>query len=191
MDNPSFYRKRVGKLDFLTNTSPNLSFSVQNLSQFMQAPHVAHYQVLLHVLRYLKRQSDLAILLHKNSDLTLEAYCDSDWAACSLTRRSVSGYVIFLGNSLISWKFKKEGIISLSLAEVEYKSIRQVVAKLPWLSRLLSELTVSSITPIPTKCDNQATIYIVKNSIVTPPTLTGLGPLVLQVSENKHTEFPL
>jgi len=164
-DNPSLYRKGVGKLNFLTHTRPDLAFAVQHLSQFMQAPRVPHYNALLHVLRYIRGQPDLGVLLHKDADCTLQAYCDSDWAACPHTRRSVSGYVVFLGASLISWKSKKQGTVSLSSAEAEYRSLRRVVAELAWLSRLLNELTITSVCPIPVKCDNQAAIYIAKNPV--------------------------
>ena len=164
-DNPSLYRKGVGKLNFLTHTRPDLAFAVQHLSQFMQASRVPHYNALLHVLRYIRGQPDLGVLLHKDADCTLQAYCDSDWAACPHTRRSVSGYVVFLGASLISWKSKKQGTVSLSSAEAEYRSLRRVVAELAWLSRLLNELTITSVCPIPMKCDNQAAIYIAKNPV--------------------------
>ena len=164
-DNPSLYRKGVGKLNFLTNTRPDLAFAVQHLSQFMQAPRVPHYNALLHVLRYIKGQPDLGVLLDNNADYTLQAYCASDWTACPHTRRSVSGYVVFLGDSLISWKSKKQGTVSLSSAEAEYRSLRRVVAELSWLSRLLNELTISSVCPIPVRCDNQAAIYIAKNPV--------------------------
>jgi len=43
--------------------------------------------------------------------------------------------------------------------------MRRLVARLAWLSRLLTELTVDRITPIPLKCDNQAAIYIAKNPV--------------------------
>jgi len=95
----------------------------------------------------------------------LLAYCDADWAACSHTRKPVSGFVIFLGNTLISWKYKKQVTVSLSSAEAEYRSLRRVTAELAWLSRLLAELTMTSITPIPVKCDNLAAIYIAKNPV--------------------------
>ena len=55
--------------------------------------------------------------------------------------------------------------MSLSSAEAEYRSMRRLVAELAWLSRLLSELTVLGITPIPLKCDNQAALYIAKNPV--------------------------
>ena len=70
-ENPSLYRKIVGKLNFLANTRPDLAFAVQYLSQFMQQPRVPHFQAVQHVLRYLKGQPDLGILLSKDSQYTL------------------------------------------------------------------------------------------------------------------------
>jgi len=66
---------------------------------------------------------------------------------------------------LISWKSKTQVTVSLSSAEAKYKSLRRLTAELAWLSRLLSELTLTSITPIPVQCDNLAAIYIAKNPV--------------------------
>ena len=55
--------------------------------------------------------------------------------------------------------------MSLSSAEADYRSIRRLVAELAWLNRLLHELTITDVTPIPVKCDNQAAIYIAHNPI--------------------------
>jgi len=119
----------------------------------------------LHVLQYLRNEPALGIMLNNSPTFDLLAYCDADWATCSHNCKSVSGFVIFLGNTLISRKSNKQVIVSLSSAEAEYRSLRCLTAGLAWLSRLLSELTLISITPIPVKCDNLAAIYIAKNPV--------------------------
>lgn len=161
----SSYRRLVGKLNFLTNTRPDISFAVQHLSQFMASPRQPHWEAALHVLRYLKHNPGQGLFYNSSSNFNLAAYCDADWAACSHTRKSVSGFVIFIGDSLISWKSKKQHTVSLSSAEAEYRSLRRITAELAWLSRLLTELEVPDITPIPIKCDNQAAIHIAKNPV--------------------------
>jgi len=159
------YRKLVGKLNYLTNTRPDIAFSVQYLSQFLQAPTKSQWTATLHTLRYIKRDPSQGLFFNNSHDFNLTAYCDSDWAQCPCTRRSVSGYFIMLGGSPLSWKSKKQPTIALSSAEAEYRSMRTVTAELSWLTRLLSELQAPSILPVPLKCDSQAAIYIAKNPV--------------------------
>nr|XP_034574663.1 uncharacterized mitochondrial protein AtMg00810-like [Setaria viridis] len=61
--------------------------------------------------------------------LDLVVYSDVDWAGCPATRKSTSGYVVFLGDNLISWSSKRQSTISHSSAEVEYRTIANAVAK--------------------------------------------------------------
>ncbi|KAK2986285.1 hypothetical protein RJ640_021854 [Escallonia rubra] len=77
----------------------------------------------LQVLRYVKGAPGQGILLPANSSLTLRAYCDADWAGCPSTQRSTAGYIIFLGSSPISWRSKKQSIVSCSSAEAEYRAM--------------------------------------------------------------------
>lgn len=75
---PSTYRKLVGKLNYLTNTRPNLAFTVQFLSQFMQKPSEDHLKAALHTIRYLQGTPDLGILLNSSQDFKLLGFSDSD-----------------------------------------------------------------------------------------------------------------
>ncbi|XP_057526256.1 uncharacterized mitochondrial protein AtMg00810-like [Amaranthus tricolor] len=87
---PESYRRLVGRLIYLAVTRPDLAYSVHILSQFMQAPRVEHWEAALRVVRYLKGTAGRGILLSADYDLTLEGWCDSDWAACPITRRSLT-----------------------------------------------------------------------------------------------------
>lgn len=60
----------------------------------------------------------------------LTGFCDFDWASFPNTRRSITSYVVKLGDNLMSWKSKKQQIVSISSVEAEYKSMVAVVAEL-------------------------------------------------------------
>lgn len=81
---------------------------------------------------------------------------------CLDTRHSITGYCVFLGNSLVSWKTKKQATVSRS-AEAEYSALAMVSSELVWLAQILTDLQIVSLTLALVYCDNQATIVIASN----------------------------
>lgn len=106
--NPSRYRRLIGRLIYLTITRPDITYSVNILSQFMHAPRKPHWDAALRIVRYLKNSPGLGLLFSSNSSLTLKAYCDANWANCPMTRRSTSGYCVFLGDRFFNFMEDKE-----------------------------------------------------------------------------------
>uniref|UniRef100_A0A803PVT3 Mitochondrial protein n=1 Tax=Cannabis sativa TaxID=3483 RepID=A0A803PVT3_CANSA len=49
--------------------------------------------------------------LKQSASLDLKAFCDADWATDCNDRRSTSGFAVFLGSTLITWKSKKQHTI--------------------------------------------------------------------------------
>lgn len=162
---PDRYCSLVGKLNYLTNTRPDLSYAVQTLSQYMQTPRLPHYDALCHTLRYVAHTVGQGILLKASDKLTLQAFSDSDWASCIDTRRSITGYIMLFGNSPISWKSKKQTTISRSSSEAEYRAMASASSEVTWLIRLLAELGVDNLQPVTLHCDNQSALYIAKNPV--------------------------
>ena len=142
LSEPAVYRRLIGRLLYLTITRPDILFAVNILSQFLQTPRKAHLDVALRILRYLKAYPGNGIPLSAASSLNLNAYMESDWAGCHITHRSTSGYCILLGQSPISWKTKKQQIVSRLYAEAEYKAMAQTACELQWLRFLLADLEV-------------------------------------------------
>ncbi|XP_055814298.1 uncharacterized mitochondrial protein AtMg00810-like [Solanum dulcamara] len=96
------YQRLIEKLLYLQMTRLDISFSTQTLSQFLQQPKISHMNAVLRVVRYLKRQPGQGLLRSNGSNNVVTAFCDVDWASCLLTRRSVTGYMIKLGGSIVS-----------------------------------------------------------------------------------------
>lgn len=78
------YRRLIGSLMYLTLTRP-ITYVVHHLSQFLSEPRGPHMKATL-----------------KNFSISLKGFCDADWVSCPNTRRSLTGYCLYLGESLIT-----------------------------------------------------------------------------------------
>lgn len=83
-------------------TRPDISYAVQKLSQFMYMPKKSHVEAALRVVRYLRNAPGLGILLSSKVSGGMIVYFDVDRATCPMTRKSLSGFIVNLGDSLIS-----------------------------------------------------------------------------------------
>ncbi|GKV02438.1 hypothetical protein SLEP1_g14874 [Rubroshorea leprosula] len=162
---PSLYRSLVGALHYLTFTRPDIAFAVGQVCQFMHKPTTSHFQAVKRILRYLKGTMDYGLQLYHHSLLSLHMFTDADWAGCVDTRRSVSGYCLFLGNSLISWSSKKQHTVARSSAEAEYRALANAAAEVLWVRQLLFELYTFLPTAPVLFCDNLSAIYLSLNPI--------------------------
>jgi hypothetical protein len=162
---PSLYRSLVGKLLYLTHTRPDISFAVQQLSQFLATPTVSQMQAVYRIFRYLKGSLDKGLFFPSDNSFAFQVYADSDWGGCLDSRRSVTGYCIYIGHALVSWKSKKQSVVSRSSAEAEYRALAQSTCELQWILHLFHELQISVPLPVPLFCDNRSAVYLVENPV--------------------------
>ncbi|MBW0466972.1 hypothetical protein O181_006687 [Austropuccinia psidii MF-1] len=103
------FRSAVGSINYLsTATRPDLCFAVSSLSQFLETPSFTHWQSFLHMLRYLKGTQNIGLLYVRNMKKEIVAYSDADWGNCSVTQRSVTGYLTTFHQCLALMKTRKQ-----------------------------------------------------------------------------------
>ncbi|GJX43135.1 LTR copia-type gag-polypeptide [Tanacetum coccineum] len=64
---------------------------------------------------------------------------------CPMTRRSRTGYLLLLGGAPVSWKTKKQSVVSKSSAEAEYRAMSNAVSEILWMRWLLGELDMAPV----------------------------------------------
>lgn len=163
LEDPSSYRRLIGRLLYLTNTRPDISFYVQHLSQFVSKPLVPHYTAATRILKYLKSAPAKGLFFPASTSLKLFGYTDSNWARCHETRKSVTGYCVFIGSSLISWKSKKQITVSRSSTEAEYRALASLTCEIQWLHYLLQDFKIKISNPASVFCDSRSAIYLAHN----------------------------
>nr|GEV61688.1 putative reverse transcriptase domain-containing protein [Tanacetum cinerariifolium] len=119
VSDPTLYRSLVRALQYLTFTCTGLSYAIQQLCLYMHDPREPHLNALKRVLRYACGTIDLGLELYQSFTSQLTAYSDTDWAGCPSTRRSISGYCVFLKDNLLSWSSKSQHTLSKSSTEAE------------------------------------------------------------------------
>ena len=114
---------------------------------------------------YLKGAPGRDLFYSKHGHSNIKCFLDADWAGSKVDGRSATGFCIFVGGNLVSWRSKKENIVSRSSAESEYRVMAQSVSEVIWIRQLLNE--IGHKIPMPTKlwCDNQAAIHIASNPV--------------------------
>jgi hypothetical protein len=130
LPDPYKYLRLVGALQYLTFTRLDISYSVQQVCQFMHSPRNAHPQVVKRILWYLKGTLGFGLCFYANSSPTLSCFVHANWSGCPDTRRSTMGHCVFLGSNLISWSAKKQVTVALSSTESEYKAFTHASADL-------------------------------------------------------------
>jgi hypothetical protein len=154
----------AGTLQYLTFTRPDIAYAVQQICLHMHDPQEPHLTVMKRILRYLQGTPDYD-LLRRSSSSDLVIYTDVDRVGCPDTRRSTSGYAVFLRDNLVSWLTKRQIVVSRSSAEAEYRAIANGVAEATWLRQLLHELQTPPSRCTLVYCDNISVVYLSTNPV--------------------------
>ena len=131
----------------------------------MSSPTVDNWAAVEHILCYLKGAPGQDILYSNYGHNRVECFTDANWAGSKEDRRSTFGYYVFVSGNLVSWKSKKQGVVSRSSAESKYRAMAQSAYKIMWLHQLLMEVGIKTVVPAKLWCDNQAALHIASNLV--------------------------
>ena len=109
---PGLYRRLIGRLLYLTLTRPDITYAVYRLSQFVSKPREPHLLDTHRILQYIKGSPGKGLFFSSTYDLHIKSFCDVDWVGCLDTKRSLTSYAVYLGECLIAWRSKKQGVVS-------------------------------------------------------------------------------
>ena len=159
------YKRLVGKLNCLTVTRLDIAHPVSVVSQYMSSPTIDHREVVKQILCYLKGASGHGILYSNHGHNRIECFTYADWVGSKEDRRFTSGYYVFVRGNLVSWKSKKQSVVSRSSAQSEYKAVTQFVCEIMWISQLSMEVGIKTSIPAKLWCDNQVALHIASNPV--------------------------
>lgn len=115
------YRSMIGSLMFLANrTRPDISTYVNILAKYVSKPNAFLKKCATRVFGYLKSTLEYGLVQNKSETISLEVYCDSDFAGDQIDRKSRTGWAVVLNGSAISWASHKQSTVALSSSEAEY-----------------------------------------------------------------------
>ena len=93
----------------------------------------------------------------------LEGFSDSDWENDTDTRKSVTGYVVFVNGNPLSWVSRSQKNITLASAHDEYNAISELCKEILYVKYIMDFLTINPILPAIIHCDNSGAIFLSKN----------------------------
>ena len=148
----------------MTNTSSNICFVVNTLSQYLVKPIWVHLIAAKHGM-YLKGTTDLGLYYGRDHDYILYGYADSDFAGSATYRKSTLGGCYCLGSTMISWFSKKQPSVSLNTIEAENIASCSTSCEAIWIQKLMSGLYDIELDTTVILCDNHSYIKMTKNLV--------------------------
>ena len=182
------YRTGTGMLLYLIKHSrPDISNAVRELSKCLSAPTRAAYKEMLRVIKYVldTPQRGLRVDPVTTNKWTILLYSDSDWAGDKDSRKSITGFLIFVCGVLVCWRSKSQACVGLSSSEAEYYALTEAVKEVPFIAQMLLFMGVKIELPIKIKVDNMGAVYMAEGSVNSARTrhIDTLNKYVVQLQE--------
>ena len=156
------YRSVVGMLRYITQISrPDLAYIVGVLSRSMQKPTGEDIRRAKKVVSYVSKTKNLALVLGGEA---LQAFADASFGSEGETK-SVTGYCIYMGSGVVSWRSKLQRLIAMSSTEAEFQALTSATEEVSWIRGFLEELGYKISTSTKISVDNTAVIQLARDPV--------------------------
>jgi hypothetical protein len=159
------FQSGIGSILHLVQcTRPDIAVSVGALAAYVSEPTTVHFEAMLDIVRYVDSTAARG-LTYGHTAAPLELWCDANFAACSDTRRSTTGWVATMFGRAVSWESRKQPTAAASTMDAEYKACGAVAREALSLQKALAEFeSVCSDfaweRPLTVFCDSQAALTL-------------------------------
>jgi hypothetical protein len=160
------YRSGTGSLLYLVKHSRiDVANAVRELSKVMDKATIGHMKALLRCIRYvlLTEERKLHYRLTDRNDITVTAISDSDYAGDPESRKSISGFIVYVNGCPIAWRSRQQKPTSLSSCESEYYAMTEAATELIYIKQIFDFIGMEVKLPMTIRCDNQGAIFLAKN----------------------------
>ncbi|CAI9626822.1 unnamed protein product [Alternaria burnsii] len=159
------YLQMFGSLNYMpVITRVDLAYAASLYGRFSANPSQAHLDSITRAYSYTKGTRDTGITYSPDNAPCLAGYVDADWAGCTDSRRSTTGYVFTLANGPISWSSAIQKVVAQSTCEAEYMALGEAVKEAIWLMSFINDLNLGiHFSTVPIHVDNQSAIKLSKN----------------------------
>lgn len=154
------YQSLVGSLQWLSSTTrPDIAYAVSQVARFQSGWSLSHWMMAKHILCYVKGTAHVGIN-YTRQPFNATAFSDSDFSQCSISRRSVTGYIIHASNGAVCWQSRRQTVIALSTTEAEYMAACSCAKQMAWVRAFLFNVHHPVEGPSPFLMDNTSAISI-------------------------------
>jgi hypothetical protein len=143
---------------------PDLLFSVSSLAQFQANPGIEHWNMLMHVIGYIKNTLGYRLTYSCKNDLSPHAFVDADYGGCRDTHHLTSGYIFLMAGGPVTWSSKRQTTVALSTVKAEYIAMSHCAQQMAWMHSWLSEVEVEYSVPGLISGDNCGVIALTMNT---------------------------
>jgi hypothetical protein len=161
------FRNLLGELLWVARcTRPDILFAVNKLSRYNNGYSDVHWQALLRIAKYLctTKSQKLHFRPSTNTGYTLTCYVDADWAGCAETRRSTTGYILYLCGAPLAFHSKRQKIVTLSSTEAEVYALSAATSEIEAIVQMISEFEKVDL-PVIVHEDNKGAIALSENQL--------------------------